>query len=596
MSNYTDKNIETLAPLEGIRKKMGMYIGSTDNEAVHHIVKEIISNSIDEYLAGYGKEIIVELLPDNWVQVIDQGRGIPLGKVEDVFTKLHTSGKFSKEGDAAYGASGGLNGIGVKLSVACGFTKVDIIRDGKQYKNHFSYSAGHGTPIISSVATKTTGTKITWKPDDEVFSDATLYYDKIKDLLTDLSYITPGLTFVIKQGKNVNTIKSKSIADYITDNVTKHNIISPIMSFKAGDDNLYVEAALVWTKTMSLEKSYVNLVPTNDGGTHCTALKTVLTRELNKFLDSDLKGTEIRQGLVFILSIKTLEEPIFKGQSKDSLNMPSINAALSQLLKTQIELILSTNKTFFEDLLTSILHARKKEESSAQIREVLAKARTKANPIPTKLKPALNEKNAELFICEGDSAAGGLVPQRDVYKHAIMALKGKIINVLKHDLDKVLKNDEIKDLIIALGGFGEDYNPNKSPYEKIIILTDQDVDGNHISLLLLTFFFTYYPQWIEQGKIYTVDTPLYTIKYANNKIQHVFSEDEMAKIKPTLPKTATYFRAKGIGELDPKVLGEFAFSSKRVLKQFRIEDYDMVQQLLNNFMGVDGEERREFVS
>lgn len=595
MSNYTDKNIQTLAPLEGIRKKLGMYIGGSDNAAVHHVVKEIISNSIDEYLAGYGKQIIVELLADNWVQVTDNGRGIPLGKVEDVFTKLHTSGKFTKEGDAAYGASGGLNGIGLKLSVACGRTDVVITRDGKKYTNHFSYSHGHGQATIIDFANKTTGTIIKWKPDEDVFSDNLFYYDKIKNLLIDLSYITPGLVFIIKENTKTETIQSKSIADYIKDNVSSNQIISPIMQFKAGDDKLYIEGALAWTKNLSLEKSYVNLIPTADGGTHCTALKTVLTRELNKFLNSDLKGTEIRQGLVFILSIKTLEEPVFKGQSKDSLNMPSINAALSQLLKTQIELILSTNKTFFEDLLTSIMQMRKKEESSAQIREILVKARTKANPIPNKLKPALASYGAELFICEGDSAAGGLIPQRDVYKHAIMALKGKPINVLKHPLDKVLNNEEIKDLIIAMGGFGEDYNPNKCNYDKIIIMTDSDADGSHIRLLLLSFFFQFYPQLIRDGRIYIVETPLYIIK-KGKETQYVFTETEMAKVIPTLPKNAIYTRMKGLGELDPKILAEFAFSENRKLKQYKMADEAMVNQLLQNFMGVDGEQRREFVS
>ena len=541
--NYTDKNIQTLTPLEGIRKKLPMYVGGIDNNAVHHVIKEIISNSIDEYLAGYGSKITVTLHSDNSITVSDEGRGIPLGKVEDVFTKLHTSGKFEKEGEAAYGASGGLNGAGLKIATATGLVKVCIVRDKKEYQNTFSYVEGTGKPKINPSNQKT-GTSIQWKPDEGVFSNNVIYLEKIEELITDLSYITPELTFIIIQGNKQKTIKSKSIGDFITDNITQTNLLSPVMSFKSGNDFLYVEGAMAWAKTKSLEKSYVNLIPTIDGGTHVTTLKTVLTRELNKFVEGDLKGDEIRQNLSFILSIKTLDEPIFRSQEKSALNMPSLTSNLSQLLTPIIQTILSQHKDFFTQLYKVILQARKQEESVSKIRDVLAKARGKANPLPNKLKPALATKGAELFITEGLSASGSLISHRDVHKHAIMSLKGKPINVLKHDLDKILNNDEINDLIIAMGGWGENFTSEKCSYDKIIILTDQDVDGAHINLLLLTFFYTYYPQLIRDGKIYSIDTPLYTIKQGN-KTRYVFSELEMGKLKTTLPKTATYFRAKG---------------------------------------------------
>ena len=591
--NYTDKNIQTLTPLEGIRKKLPMYVGGIDNDAVHHVIKEIISNSIDEYLAGYGSKITVILHSDNSITVSDEGRGIPLGKVEDVFTKLHTSGKFQKEGEAAYGASGGLNGAGLKIATATGFVKVRIVRDKKEYQNTFSYLEGTGEPKINPSNQKT-GTSIQWKPDEGVFSNNIIYLEKIEELITDLSYITPELTFIIIQGSKQKTIKSKSIGDFITDNITQTNLLSPVMSFKSGNDFLYVEGAMAWAKTKSLEKSYVNLIPTMDGGTHVTTLKTVLTREFNKFVEGDLKGDEIRQNLSFILSIKILDEPIFRSQEKSALNMPSLTSNLSKLLTPIIQTILNQHKDFFTQLYKVILQARKQEESVSKIRDVLAKARGKANPLPNKLKPALATKGAELFITEGLSASGSLISHRDVHKHAIMSLKGKPINVLKHDLDKILNNDEINDLIIAMGGWGENFTSDKCAYDKIVILTDSDSDGAHISLLLLTFFYTYYPQLIQEGKIYEINTPLYSIK-RNNKTEYVFSETEMAKIKPTLPKTAIYSRFKGLGELDPKTLAEFAFSNKRQLKQFTMGDEDEVKSLLENFMGVDGQERREFV-
>ena len=594
-ANYNAESIQTLAPLEAIRKRLGMYAGSADNQAVHHCIKEAISNGIDEYLAGWGAIINIDINDKtNTVSIRDYGRGIPPEKLDDALTKLHTSGKFVKEG-AAYGATGGTNGVGIKILTATGKVVATVFRKGMAYKNTYHYTEiGELKKIKTS---EKDGTLIEWTPDTGVFSDDnTIYYNKVLDLVQDLSYPTPGLKFVLSQnGKKQKEILSNSLTDFIKDYVPDNNIISPIMTFSTGDNYLGVEAALAWSKGGGLEQSYLNLIPTKDGGTHVTALKTVLTRELNKFLKSDLKGDEIRRGLVFILSVKTIEDPVFKGQNKDALNMPMINAPLSALLKGQVELMFSQHKDFFEHLEDIILQARKKEESVNQIREVLIRAKGKANPIPNKLKPALATKGAELFITEGLSASGSLISHRDVHKHAIMSLKGKPINVLKHDLEKVLKNDEIKDLIIAMGGFGDNFTADKCIYDKIVILTDQDTDGSHINLLLLTFFYTHYPQLIRDGKIYSVDTPLYTIKQGN-KTRYVFSELEMEKLKTTLPKTATYFRAKGLGELDPEVLAEFVFSNKRVLKQYTMDDEDMVRQLLENFMGQDGAERREFVS
>ena len=595
MNSYTDDNILIYTPLEGIRKKLGMYVGSTGSDAANHVIKEIISNAIDEYLAGYGREIVVELLDNNSVRIADKGRGIPLGSIVDVATKPHSSGKFKEEGKAAYGASGGLNGIGLKIATATGTVSIKVVRDGKIYTNSFSYLEGTGTEKIVATKEKQTGTEVTWKPDDTAFSDNTLSLTGIRELLTDLSYLTPGLTFKLVHKGKTESISAKSIAEFITDTVPPKQIVSPVMTFSIGDSFLHVEGALAWTKNVQLEKSYVNLIPTDDGGTHCTALKTVLTREMNKFLNSDLKGTEIRNGLVFILSVKVDEEPVFKGQSKDSLNMPTINAPLSQLLKKEVEVLLSSHKKFFEDLLASVMQARKKLESSDQIRDVLTKARSKANPIPNKLKPALNTKGAELFITEGLSASGSLIQTRDVYKHAIMSLKGKPINFKKHDMTKVLKNEEIQDLIIAMGGFGETFTADKCAYDKIVIATDADADGSHIRLLLISFFFEFYPQLIRDGKIYAVETPLYIIKKGQT-LQYVFTESEMEKVLKTLPKSATYSRLKGLGELNQDVLAEFAFSPKRRLVQYRMTDEDMVEQLLENFMGVDGDERREFVS
>lgn len=478
MDNYNADSIQTYAPLEAIRKKLGMYTGHNDNEAVHHAIKEAVSNAVDEFLAGHGTKI--ELCLDeetNTIVIRDYGRGIPPEKMDDVFTKMHTSGKFEKEGEGAYGASGGINGAGAKILTATGTLKAQVFRNKRVFSNFYRYDfIGKATEEFS---TEGNGTLLTWTPDEGVFEGSnTIHYKKLRDLLQSLSYPTPGLLFTLKKnGGKKEEFFTKSIADFLTDSISPKQIISPVMEFKIGNDILYAEGAMVWTKGVFLERSYVNLIPTMDGGTHCTALKTVLTRELNKFLGSDLKGTEIRNGLAFIISVKTLQEPVFKGQSKDSLNMPAMNAPLSQLLKQEMELLFNTNKKFFDDLHATIMQARKKEESTTQIRDVLTKARSKANPIPNKLKPALNPKGAELFVTEGLSASGSLINQRDVYKHAIMSLKGKILNFRKHDMTKVLKNEEIQDLIIAMGGFGDSFTADKCLYDKIIIATDADADG-----------------------------------------------------------------------------------------------------------------------
>lgn len=445
---------------------------------------------------------------------------------------------------------------------------------------------------IARKKTSLSGTSITWKPDEGVFEDNTISFDKVYDLVQILSYATPGLAFEISYNGKEYYLKSKGVEDFLIETLKKERMLSPIMSFKNKTETLEVEGAMVWSSEKPEELSLVNLIPTSDHGTHVTALKTTLTREVNKIIGADFKGEELRSGWSFILSVKTLDEPVFKGQSKDTLNMPTINAPLSALLRESLVDLIKENQKFFEDLKSIIEKMREKEEAVTKIKEVLNKSRAKANPIPDKLKPALNKKGAELFIAEGDSAAGGLISYRDIYKHAIMALKGKPINVKKHEINKVLKNKEIQDLIIALGGFGADFNSSKCAYDKIIIMTDADVDGAHIGLLLLTFFNEFYPQLVREGKIYTIQTPLYMIKSGSNLI-YKFTESEMEKYQTK--KTDIISRIKGLGELDPRLLGEFAFGPKRILKQLFPEDEAKLAELLEQVMGQDSSFRKELI-
>ena len=402
---YNEESIQTLKPLEAIRLKLGMYVGSADNNAVHHIIKEIISNAIDEFLAGYGKKIIISIKEDNSIDIQDFGRGIPLEKLEDVFTKTHTSGKFKKDGESAYGASGGLNGIGAKTATATGTVKVQSCVKGQGVATGV-YSYENLSTVVDKKKTNCiSGTKVSWKPDDGVFEDNTIDFEKVYDLVQTLSYATPGLRFEIAYGGEEYVIESKGIEDFLNDNLEKEKFFSPLMKFKASDDTLSVEGAMVWTKERPVELSLVNLIPTSDHGTHVTALKTTLTREINKLLGSDLKGDEIRSGWSFALSVKTLDEPVFKGQSKDTLNMPTINAPLSAMLRESFVDLLKEHKDFFEKLSTIVAKMREKEEAVAQVRDIVTRSKSKSNPIPKKLKMALNKSGAELFLTEGKQVA-----------------------------------------------------------------------------------------------------------------------------------------------------------------------------------------------
>lgn len=590
---YNEKSIETLEPLEAIRLKLGMYVGSADNQAVHHIIKEIISNSIDEFLAGYGKKIVIKIKENNSIEIRDYGRGIPLEKVEDVFTKTHTSGKFKKDGEAAYGASGGLNGIGAKTATATGTVKVEsmVAKEGSVV-GVYTYNS-KSTNIDRSQHPVRPGTRVTWTPDGGVFEDNTIDFEKVYDLVQTLSYATPGLRFEIAYGGEEYVIESKGIEDFLNDNLEKEKFFSPLMKFKASDDTLSVEGAMVWTKERPVELSLVNLIPTSDHGTHVTALKTTLTREINKLLGTDLKGDEIRSGWSFALSVKTLDEPVFKGQSKDTLNMPTINAPLSAMLRESFVDLLKEHKDFFEKLSTIVAKMREKEEAVAQVRDIVTRSKSKSNPIPKKLKMALNKSGAELFLTEGDSASGSLIQTRDPKKHAIMSLRGKPINVMKHELTKVLKNQEIQDMIIALGGFGEDFKASKLAYDKIVIASDADSDGAHIQNLLLGFLYSFYPQLIEAGKVYIVKTPLYMIK-RGTKVHYVFSESEMNDFQTQ--KSDIISRLKGLGEIDKSYMAGFMFNEKtRVLEQVEMGDKDRTLEILEQILGDDPMDRKEIL-
>lgn len=566
MSDYTAAQIESLEPLEGIRKKLGMYIGGTDNDAVHHIIKEIISNSIDEYLAGYGR--LIRIIVDektNTSMIRDYGRGIPPEKIIDAFTRLHTSGKFNKGEGAAYGASGGLNGVGLKTGTATGRITVTVFRKGRKYSNRFTYKEIGVTK--EEKTTEPDGTMITWSPDEEVFTDNKIRIDKIESLIEDLSYLTPGLEFAIGlEGGKETKIKAKSIEDFILNYVAEHDRVSPIMSFRKGDENLLIEGAMVWTKKHNLEQTYMNLIPTSDGGTHLTAAKTTLTKSANKLLNYSWTGEELRRGWVIILSVKSAEEVVFKGQDKSAVNMPVINAPLSALIRVEFERLIEKNRAFFEKFKDMTENMRKKDNTEALLKELTSKPKRSAlSDVTTKYHGCSATTGIEIFLTEGQSAGGGIKNSKSHINQAVYALRGKILNVFDEDLETVLKNAEIKGLIEILGSEEEALKK----FTKIILAADKDPDGMAIVNLILGFFAKFYPRIIIEGKLYLPKLPLYSAINDKGEKKFFETQEEIAK----LPKSWDISYLKGLGEMEPIELAKFTTDTKtRELQLIQVQE------------------------
>lgn len=541
IANYNDEDIQTLAPLEGIRAKLGMYIGGNGNDAVHHVIKEIVSNSIDEYLAGFGLRIDLHInTQNNAITIRDYARGIPLGKVDTVFTKVHASGKFDKKDGGAYGASGGLNGVGLKTATASGLVQVEVIREGKKFANQYTYNTV-GKATTSNIDKKTpSGTKITWTPDEGVFTDKNIKLENVRSLLEDLSYLTPGLEFHLSQDdKKPEIIKAKGIEDFIKDYVTAHDMVSPIMTFKKGDASLMIEGAMVWTKKQNIEQTYMNLIPTSSGGTHLTAAKTTLTKSTNKLLNFDFTGEELRRGWVIILSVKCKEEVVFKGQDKSAVNMPSINAPLSALIRSEFERLIEQNLPFFEKYKTMIQSLRKRDNTEVLLKALTAKPKTNAlSDITSKYKGCSAQTGIELFLAEGQSAQGAIALTKSHIDQAVFAERGKIKNVLEEDLEAVLKNDEIKALIELIGP--EDEALKK--YSRIFLAADKDDDGQQIIVLNLAFFAKFYPKLLLHKKVYMLEMPLFMATHENGT-QEFFDDPEKAK---TFSKSWVISRFKGL--------------------------------------------------
>ncbi len=608
-SEYSAEQIEVLSDLEAVRKRPGMYIGGVGVMGFHHLLWEVVDNSIDEALAGYCDYIKVILHDDGSASVEDNGRGIPtemhrLGKpaLEIVMTKLHAGGKFSRK---AYKVSGGLHGVGISVVNALAeWLEVYVKRNGRIYYQRFE----RGIPITQLKVIgecEESGTLIRFKPDEEIFESPEFRYDIVSHRLRELAYLTKGVKIeLIDERRNKREVfySKKGILDYISFlNKGKQTLHKPIYIHEKVDD-AEVEVAIQFTNTdHEILLAYANNIHNDEGGTHVIGFRAGLTRAINEFGRKYIKkykpitGLDVREGLTAIISIK-IPEPQFEGQTKTKLSNSEVKSIVESVVYRNVLEWLENNKDDSSKIIEKCQIARRAREAAKRARELVRK-RNEVVMLPGKLADcsSKNPKERELFIVEGESAGGSAKQARDRRFQAILPIRGKIINVEKAGLMRVLKNEEIKAIVSAIGaGMGKDFDVGKIRYSKVIIMTDADVDGAHIRTLLLTFFYRYMKPLIESGHLYIAQPPLYRIK-KGNKIYYAYSDKELENLMSRMGN-AEVQRYKGLGEMNPEQLWETTMNPKnRILLRVSVEDASLAEELITILMGEDVEDRRKFI-
>ncbi len=619
---YDESSIQVLQGLEAVRKRPGMYIGSTDSRGLHHLVWEIVDNSIDEALSGYGSKIIVNIHPDNSVEVIDNGRGIPTGmhKTEKlptpqvIFNTLHSGGKF--DADGGYKVSGGLHGVGSSaVNALSEWFVVTIHRDGKIYNQTYR----NGGKIIEKPKnlgdTRRTGTTIHFKPDPKIFSSTIFDYKTIANRLKESAYLIKGLRIEfndLRTGKSEIFHYENGIAEFIKSLIDGKKPIHEPVFFTGTASGIFVEVALVYCSEFYGENilSFANNIRTRDGGTHEVGFKTAMTRSFNeharmigalKDRDVNIEGSLIRQGLTAIISIRIPEDLLqFEGQTKSKLGTAEAKPAVEQIVYEQFKSFLAENGQISNTLVNNAIKAVKAQEAARKAlddyRQVTKKISKPANLIgkltpPQEKDPRINE----LFLVEGDSAGGSAKSGRDRTFQAILPLRGKVLNTAKARIEEVLKNEEIVSIINAIGaGFGKDFDITKSNYRRVIIMTDADTDGAHIQTLLLTFFFRYMRPLIENGYVFIATPPLYKLVIKNN-VQYAWTDEELRE-KIGNQKNVSIQRYKGLGEMNAEQLWDTTMDpANRTLIQVDIGEVDEAESRMNILMGDDVEPRREWI-
>ncbi len=616
---YDATRIQVLEGLEAVRKRPSMYIGSTDTRGLHHLVYEIVDNSIDEALAGFCTSIEATLNPDGSVTVLDNGRGIPIdphpvhkkSALEVVMTVLHAGGKFDKD---TYKVSGGLHGVGV--SVVNGLSEwleVEVCRDGKRYVQRYIRGTPEG-PVSEVGTSETTGTKTTFKPDAKIFETTEYQYDILLNRLRELAFLNRGINISLKdlrspEGQMNSFAYEGGIVEFVEYlNKKKQPLHEKPIYFERQRDDMVVEIAMQYTNSYTENVySFANNINTHEGGTHIIGFKSALTRVANDYIkanklakdEAKLSGDDIREGLTAIISVK-LMEPQFEGQTKTKLGNSEVKGIVESLVSDGLSEYFEENPKVANIILEKALLAQKAREAAKKARELTRrKSALEVSTLPGKLADCSDKNPAacELYIVEGESAGGSAKQGRDRGFQAILPLRGKILNVEKSRLAKILKNNEVVALITALGtGVSEDFELESARYHKIIIMTDADVDGAHIRTLLLTFFFRYMRPLIDAGYVYIAQPPLYKLK--KGKAEHyLFSDRELSeKIAEIGEKGTAVQRYKGLGEMNPDQLWETTMDPEsRVLLQVTLEDAIHADEIFRVLMGDEVEPRRNFI-
>ena len=626
-NEYNDASIQVLEGLEAVRKRPGMYIGSTDSRGLHHLVYEIVDNAVDEALSGYGNEIGVTIHEDNSITVVDSGRGMPVGMhasgiptVEVIFTVLHAGGKF---GQGGYKTSGGLHGVGASVVNALSkWLVVTIVRDGIEYQQKFSNGGKpNGTLKKIGKTKKANGTTVHFLPDDSIFSTTKFSYEILSERLRESAFLLRGVRITLSDLRGEEPVNEvfhyeegiKEFVDYLNE---EKDTLTPVVYFSGEKDGIEVEVAYQYNDGYSENVlSFINNVRTKDGGTHEAGMKTAMTKAYNEYArkvgllkerDKNLEGSDFREGLAAVLSIRVPENLLqFEGQTKEKLGTPVARTVVDNVIGEQMGFYLQENSEMSQMLVRKAVKAREAREAARKAREESrnGKKRKKGESLLSgKLTPAQsrNPKKNELYLVEGDSAGGSAKQGRDRKFQAILPLRGKVINTEKAKMQDILKNEEINTMIYTIGaGVGPEFSIEDCNYDKIIIMTDADTDGAHIQVLLLTFFYRYMKPLIEAGKVYIALPPLYKVSKGQGKkqvIEYAWTDDELAATIKKIGKGYMLQRYKGLGEMNAEQLWETTMDpTSRTLIRVRIDDAAQAERRVTTLMGDKVEPRRKWI-
>ena len=626
-NEYNDSSIQVLEGLEAVRKRPGMYIGSTDSRGLHHLVYEIVDNAVDEALSGYGSEIDVTIHEDNSITVADSGRGMPVGMhasgiptVEVIFTVLHAGGKF---GQGGYKTSGGLHGVGASVVNALSkWLTVTIVRDGVEYQQKFKNGGKpDGTLKKIGKTKKANGTTVHFLPDDTIFSTTKFSYEILAERLRESAFLLKGVKISLSDLRGEEPVKEifhyeegiKEFVDYLNE---EKDTLTPVVYFSGEKEGIEVEVAYQYNDGYSENVlSFVNNVRTKDGGTHEAGMKAAMTKSYNEYArkvgllkerDKNLEGSDFREGLAAVLSIRVPENLLqFEGQTKEKLGTPVARTVVDNVISEQMGFYLQENSEMSQMLVRKAIKAREAREAARKAREESrnGKKRKKGESLLSgKLTPAQsrNPKKNELYLVEGDSAGGSAKQGRDRKFQAILPLRGKVINTEKAKMQDILKNEEINTMIYTIGaGVGPEFSIEDCNYDKVIIMTDAETDGAHIQVLLLTFFYRYMKPLIEAGKVYIALPPLYKVSKGQGKkqvIEYAWTDDELAAMIKKVGKGYMLQRYKGLGEMNAEQLWETTMDpTSRTLIRVRIDDAAQAERRVTTLMGDKVEPRRKWI-